>query len=140
MGGGKAAQMGVIILLLVSAVLVAALGWFAPDIRDAWYYAPARARAERAVGAIAEQERRFRQRSGHFDPFTTGLADTHLRALGVDDVPQDYLFDAAATPGNGLRLRALPKSDQVLALKVGGQMYVSQLAATGGVVQRGWVP
>ena len=137
---GRAGQMSLIILLAVIAALIAGLGWLAPQIRDAWYFAPARAGAERAVGEIAQAERLLLRRRGHFDTFTTGIADSHLRALGVTDAPDNYLFDAAATPNKGLRLRALPKSDQVLALKVAPQMYVALLAPSGGVLQRGWAP
>lgn len=137
---GKAGQMTIFALLVFSAALVAVLGWFAPQIRDAWYFAPARAGAERTVAQIALQERLRLRRKGQFDTFTPATADTHLRALGVNDVTADYLFDAAATANRGLRLRALPRSDQVLALKVAPQMYVTLLAPTGGVMQRGWVP
>lgn len=137
---GKAGQMSIIILLLVIAALIAGLGWFAPDIRDAWYFAPARAGAERAVAEIAQQERMVLRRNGRFETFTTGTADSHLRALGVMDAPDAYLFDATAMPNKELRLRALPKSDQVLALKVAPQIYVTLLAPGGGVMQRGWAP
>jgi hypothetical protein len=140
MGASKAGQMVVILVLILGAGLLAGLGWFAPEIRDAWYFAPARARAAEAVAQIARQERAARARTGHYQPFTTGNADIQLRALGVSDIPADYHFDATLLPDKGLRLRALPRSEQVLALKIGAQMYVSQLAPGGGVIKRGWVP
>ncbi len=129
-------------LLAALAVLVAILGYFMPDIREALSFKPQRARVEAAVLHLAVREKAFRRAKGHFEAFGAANMDA-LQALAVDlqNWPSDYFqFDARPTPNKGLRIRALPRAEAVQGLHVGAQMFVAELAPSGGVSRSGWVP
>ena len=130
-------------LLVVLAILVAGVGMFMPDIRQALIFKPRQAKAEAAVMQLAAKENILRRQKGHFDTFTPPEAAAHARALGLNmqDWPaEDFLFDASLMPDKSLRLRALPQPDSVRDLKVGAQMFIAQLAPAGGVTRSGWYP
>jgi hypothetical protein len=129
-------------LLTALAVLVAIAGYFMPDIREAVFFKPERARVEAAVLRVAVRERAFRRAKGHFETFGAASMDA-LQALAVDrqDWPSDnFQFDAKVTSDNGLRVRALPRSEAVQGLRVGAQIFVAELTPSGGVARSGWYP
>ena len=141
MNWSKASQM-VFVPLLALAILVAIAGYFMPNIREAIFFKPQRARAEAAVLQLAARESDFHRANGHFETFGAVNGDA-LHALAVDqkDWPSDnFQFDASATAGSGLRIRALPKAEAVRGLQVGAQMFVTELAARGGTGRSGWYP
>jgi hypothetical protein len=130
-------------VLVGLAVLVAGLGVFMPDIRGALVFKPRQGRAETAVMQLATHENRLRRGKGRFDTFTPPQAAQHARALGLNmqDWPgEDFLFDASLMPDKTLRLRALPRPESVRDLKVGGQIFVAELAPRGGINRSGWYP
>jgi len=128
--------------LAALAVIVGTAGYFMPDIREAAFFKPQRAHAEAAVLQLAARERVFRRAQGRFETFGAASMDA-LQALAVDrqDWPSDnFQFDASVTAGNGLRIRALPRSEAVQGLHVGAQMYVAELTPSGGIARSGWYP
>ena len=128
--------------LIALAVIVAIAGYFMPDLREAAFFKPQRAHAEAAVLQLAARERVFRRTQGRFETFGAASADA-LQALAVDrqDWPSDnFQFDARVTAANGLRIRALPRSEAVQDLHVGAQMYVAELTQSGGIARSGWYP
>ena len=124
------------------AVIVAVIGYLMPDIRETVFFKPQRVRVEAAVQQLAAREQAFRRSRGHFQAF--GIASTDaLQALAVDrqNWPSDmFQFEAHTTPQNGLRIRALPRSEAVQALKVDAQFFVAELAPSGGITRSGWAP
>lgn len=124
------------------AVIVVAIGYFTPNIRETVFFKPQRVRVEAAVQQLAARERAFRRARGHFQAF--GIASTDaLQALAVNrqDWPSDtFQFEANTTPQNGLRIRALPRSEAVQELKVDAQFFVAELAPSGGITRSGWAP
>jgi len=141
MDWSKASQLSFVPLIAL-AVIVAIAGYFMPAIREAVFFKPQRARAEAAVLQLAARERVFRRAQGHFQTFGAASMDA-LQALAVDrqDWPSDYFqFDASVTPQNGLRIRALPRSEAVQGLHVGAQLFVAELAPSGGMTRSGWYP
>lgn len=130
-------------LLAGLAVLVAGLGIFMPDIREALVFKPRQGRAEAVVMQLVAHENRVRRGKGHFDTFTPPQAAQHARDLGLDmqNWPaEDFLFDASLMPDKSLRLRALPRPESVRDLKVGARIFVAELAPRGGVNRSGWYP
>jgi hypothetical protein len=130
-------------LLLVLAGIVAVVGLFMADIRDALIFKPRRALAETAVLQLAAREAAMRKIKGRFDLFTPGEAAVHLKTLGMSlqDWPsEDFVLDASLMPNKHLRLRALPRPEAVQDLRVGAQMFVAEVTATGGISQSGWYP
>lgn len=128
-------------LLGLAAILMVA-GYFMPHMREAIFFKPQRARAEAAVLQLASRERVYRRARGHFQTFGTASADA-LGVLAVDSQgwPSDtFQFEASTTPQNGLRIRALPRSEAVQALKVDAQLFVAELAPSGGITRSGWYP
>ena len=141
MDWNKAARFGFLPLTGLAAV-VAIMGYFLPDVREALFFKPQRARVEAAVMQLAARERAFRHQRGHFQAFGIASMDA-FQALAVDrqDWPSDYFqFDASVTPQNGLRIRALPRSEAVQGLHVGAQLFVAELAPSGGMARSGWYP
>jgi hypothetical protein len=142
MGWNRKNRMTVAVLVVL-AVLIAAAGVFMPDIRSRFIFKPRQSRAETMVMQIAARENRLRLGQARFDIFTPPQAASHVRALGLDmqDWPgEDFLFDASLMPDKSLRLRALPRPDSVRDLKIGAQMFVAELAPSGGVNRSGWYP
>jgi hypothetical protein len=123
--------------------LIAAAGFFMPDIRDTVFFKPQRERAAAVVLTLAGYEGALRRTKGRFDSFTPQQAATHLKAFGLNtqDWPfEDFLFDARVMPDDRLRLRALPRGESVQDLRVGGQMFVAELTPAGAVGRSGWYP
>ena len=129
-------------LLGASAVLVATLAYYMPDLREALFFKPQRARVEAAVLHLAEREKVFRRARGRFVSF--GVANRGaLQTLAVNPQiwPTDnFQFDARDTPEKGLRIRALPRADAVQGLQVDARMFVADLAPSGSVSRSGWYP
>jgi hypothetical protein len=141
MGGGKISRL-LFVPLLALAAMVATAGYFMPQIREALFFKPQRNRVEAAVLQLAERERAFHHAKGRFETFGAASMDA-LQALAVDrqDWPSDnFQFDASTTPQKGLRVRALPRSEAVQGLHVAPQIFVAELAPTGGITRSGWVP
>jgi hypothetical protein len=136
------ARQWIFVPVLGLAAIVAVAGYFMPDICEAVYFRPERARVEAAVQQLAVREQAFRRTRGHFQEF--GIASTDaLQALAVDrqDWPSDtFQFEANLTPQNGLRIRALPRSEAVQALKVDARFFVAELAPVGGIIRSEWAP
>jgi hypothetical protein len=132
-----------LILLVGLAVLVAMLGFFMTDIRDALVFKPRRQRAEAVVLQLAVRESAVRKAKGRFEPFAPADAAIHLSRLGVNtqSLPsEDFLFEASLMPNSHLRIRALPRPQAVQDLRVGAQMFAAELAPSGGISQSGWYP
>jgi hypothetical protein len=128
-------------LMTASALLMAILGFFLPDIRDRMVFKPRRDKAEAAVTQLALRETALRRSKGRYDAFTPPNAVARMRALGLADFPvEDFLFDASLTPDKSLRLRALPRPTSVHDLRVSPNIYVAELAPAGGVSRSGWYP
>ena len=128
--------------LIALAIIVAIAGYFMPDLREAAFFKPQRAHAEAAVLQLAARERVFRRAQGRFETFGVASADA-LQALAVDRQnwpSENFQFDASVTAANGLRIRALPRSEAVQDLHVGAQMYVAELTPSGGLARSGWYP
>jgi len=141
MDWSKAARFGFVPLIALAGI-VAVAGYFMPDIRDAMFFKPQRARAEAAMQQLVAREQAFHRARGHFQTFGIASMDA-LQALAVDrrEWPSDmFQFDASMTPQKGLRLRALPRSEAVQGLKVDAQFFVAELAPSGGMARSGWVP
>jgi hypothetical protein len=130
-------------LLVGLAVLVAILGFFMTDIRDMLIFKPRRERAQTAVMQLVARESALHKANGQYDVFAPADAALHLPKLGVNmqDLPSDdFLFEASLMPNSHLRIRALPRPEAVQDLRVGAQMFVAELAPSGGVSQSGWYP
>ena len=141
MDWSKAARFGFVPLIALE-VIVAIAGYFMPDIREAVFFKPQRARVEAAMQQLVMREQAYRRARGHFQTFGIASMDA-LQALAVDrqDWPSDiFQFDASMTPQKGLRIRALPRSEAVQGLKVGAQLFVAELAPSGGITRSGWYP
>jgi hypothetical protein len=130
------------VLMGASALLVGAAGYAAPQLRDRLYYQPQRDRAQSAALELAGKQTAFRRSKGNFIAFAAGNGAA-LKTLGMTNSgwPLDgYQFDARATAEKGLLVRALPRGEAVQALEVGAQMFVVELAPSGGVRRSGWYP
>jgi hypothetical protein len=141
MSEGKSSRL-LFVPLIALAAIVAIAGYFMPQIRETVFFQPQRDRAEAAVLQLAARERIFRRAKGRFETFGAASMDA-LQALAVNrqDWPSDnFQFDASVTPQNGLRVRALPRSEAVQGLHVAPQMFVAELAQSGGITRSGWVP
>jgi hypothetical protein len=130
------------VFLAALAALVATLGYFAPDLRDALFFQPHRARVEAAMLQLAEREGAFRRAKGKFVAFeTVNMNALQTLAVNHQTWPSDnFQFDARATPEKGLRIRALPRAEAIQGLEVAAQMFVVELAPSGGVSRSGWYP
>lgn len=131
------------ILLVVLALVIVIAGFFMPDIRDKLVFKPRRQLAEAVVLQVAVREIAMRKTKGHFEPFTPSDAPMHLKALGISSQnwpSEDFLFEARMMPDNRLRISALPRPEAVQQLRVGAQMFVAELAPSGGVARSGWYP
>jgi hypothetical protein len=142
MDWSRGSQLTVIVLVAV-AMLVAILGFFMTDIRDALVFKPRRQRAEAVVLQLALRESAVRKARGRFEPFAPADAAIHLPKLGVNTqtLPsEDFLFEASIMPNSHLRIRALPRPEAVQDLRVGAQMFAAELTPSGGVSHSGWYP
>ena len=61
--------------LVALAIVVAAAGYYMPDIREAAFFKPQRVHAEAAVLQLAARERVFRRTQGRFETFGAASAD-----------------------------------------------------------------
>src|SRR3954471_24396497 len=96
-------------VLLAAGIGIAALGFYMPELRQKYVYAPQQARAEAAIRSIAAGEKAVRRRSGKFEIFAPADFSSRARALGLNwnEMPSDnFQFDSVAAPGGRLRLRA----------------------------------
>jgi hypothetical protein len=131
------------ILLVVLALLIVVAGLFMPTLRDTLVFKPRRDLAEAVVLQVAARETALRKTKGHYEPFTPGDAPMHLPVLGISSQnwpSDDFLFEARMMPDSRLRIRALPRPEAVQQLRVGAQMFVAELAPSGGIARSGWYP
>jgi hypothetical protein len=129
--------------LVALTILVLAAGYFMPEMRRQFVFAPVQAGAKAAVDDIAAREQAFYRKSGSFAVFTTAQAPALSRTLGLNwaALPtDDFQFDAALLPNSDLRLRALPRGETVRALKAPAEIYTAELSPRGQVLRQGWLP
>jgi hypothetical protein len=129
--------------LIALAVIVLVAGFFMPELRRKFVFAPEQAGAEAAVAQIAAGEKALYRKTGSFAAFTAAEGPARSRVLGLNwsTLPtDDFQFDASLLPDSHLRLRALPRSDTVRTLKAPAQIYAAELSARGDVLRSGWLP
>ena len=129
--------------LIALGVFALAAGYYMPELRHDFIFAPEQADAEEAVAQIATREQLFYRKTSEFAVFTVAEAPAGSRVLGLNwgSLPtDDFRFDAALLPNNHLRLRALPRGETVRALKAPAQIYAAELSPRGKILRREWLP
>ena len=134
-------KLGALALILLASVVLALGGMFAASFRQVLVYAPREWAVENTVRAIAEQQRALHKSRGKYVSFGASDVDSGNALPGVDwsSAPTTvFYFDAEALESGHLRIRALPRADAVMSLKVRPRIYTTELGKDGRAVREGW--
>src|SRR6185437_3555939 len=136
-------RIGLLAFLVGASLILGVGGVFADSLRTALVFAPRERGVENAIAQVTEREKALRASSGNFMAFSDAAVERNPSLLGLpwSSFPmKDFLFDARSLDSGNLRLRALPRSEPVVALAIRARLYIAELSPKGETIHSGWYP
>jgi hypothetical protein len=136
-------RLGLLAFVLGTALILGVAGVFADSIRTNVVFHPRERKVENAIGQVAGREKAVHAASGNFVMFSNADLERNPSLLGLpwSSFPvKDFLFDAHNLDSGNIRLRALPRTESVMALAIRARLYITELSPKGETVHSGWYP
>jgi hypothetical protein len=136
-------RIGLLAFVLGASLILGVGGVFADSLRINMLFRPRERNVENAIGQVAEREKAVHAASGNFVMFSDADLERNPSLLGLpwSSFPvKDFLFDARNLESGNIRLRALPRTESVMALAIRARLYIAELSPKGETVHSGWYP